>query len=203
MRLFVSFGCGILGWGGGLRAVKGIYEDSKLLGILGYLGEKKPGLEILCLFCVLTGVRVSDALKLQKGSFRAAGELREGKTGKIKAWCIPSDLYGGFIAHSEAVARRGADLIFPYSRQLVHRWMRRAGVAVGLGGIGCHSMRKTYAWNVLRASGCIYTVQAALNHKYVSTTVLYLVDGVRWLMGEVYDSGPVVYPSFLVLQNRE
>jgi len=63
-------------------------------------------------------------------------------------------------------------------------------------------MRKTYAWNLFRLHKDIHLLKLNMNHKYTSTTMLYIIDGIVWLMGEVYtgdkaqNSIPPMYTPF-------
>jgi integrase len=64
----------------------------------------------------------------------------------------------------------------PMSRQWAHRTIARMGKISHVGRVGTHSMRKTYACNLFRSTGDLRAVQRALNHKYPSTTLMYLAD---------------------------
>jgi integrase len=62
------------------------------------------------------------------------------------------------------------------SRQYVHRIISRTASNLGLRYIGAHSMRKIYACRLFSSTGSIDAVQAQLNHRHISTTLIYLKD---------------------------
>jgi site-specific recombinase XerD len=61
------------------------------------------------------------------------------------------------------------------SRVQAWRIIARMAKLAGLERIGTHSMRKTFATELFNATGSFEAVQGALNHKYLSTTISYLL----------------------------
>jgi len=70
----------------------------------------------------------------------------------------------------------------PVTRQHVARVLRAVGASVGLDHISTHSMRRTYAVGLYRACNDLLTVQRALGHKYLSSTLCYMLDADRRLV---------------------
>ena len=142
-------------------------------------------------FGVETGLRISDILNINgplQGSFLS---LTESKTGKQKQFIISDELYrmilslqreGPFLTNKSNTKNGNTFKLFPTTRQTVHKYIRLSALKINENDIGTHSMRKTYAYNVLCITRSLDSVKRALNHKYISTTILYLIDGMLWLI---------------------
>jgi len=120
-----------------------------------------------------------------------SGSLRvvEGKTGKMRHMRFPESVREAVNVQIEHVGLRGEEYLFygrergkPITRQYAYRVFKAVGEEMGLTGLGTHSMRKTYAYNVLLASKNFEHVKESLNHAYLSTTFLYLIDGLTALL---------------------
>lgn len=141
----------------------------------------------------LTGYRVDDLLSSRNyqwsGSFV---ELHERKTGNVRRIPITAEITLTLSRYRRAVpgwrdlhplafafqARRRA----PGTRHKLHRsTLYRAWEAAvrdaGLTGHGytVHSLRKCYAVDLLKRTGSVEAVQRDLGHKYLSTTLLYIM----------------------------
>lgn len=174
-----------------MKIVKGVYDQSQQMVMYRALCEVNRSLGLLWLLGCSTGYRVSDLLSTRSFCI-ISGTLRlvEGKTGKIRRMNLPSCVYGAVndqISHFKL--EPGALLFFstkdrgrPISRQHVHRVFKETAEKLGMTGIGTHSMRKTYAYNVLLATKSFQHVQITLNHTYLSTTFLYLIDGLAAIL---------------------
>jgi integrase len=134
-----------------------------------------------------TGLRISDLLSITAGVFLPDGsfELTEKKTKKVKKCHLSPELWSKVqefrqhfrIAPDDYLFYRSAmDKKKPITRQWATRMIREEASKRGLRCIGSHSMRKVYACKLYLSYGEIKTVQAALNHKYPSTTLHYLAD---------------------------
>jgi integrase len=111
--------------------------------------------------------------------------MMEKKTGKDRQVSISVDLlrdFERFVAWDGLVP---SHFLFyssfhakvkPMTRQWVHKVISRVSRENGLNFIGTHSMRKIYACNLFSRFSCVYEVQKAMNHKYPSTTLIYLAD---------------------------
>jgi integrase len=136
---------------------------------------------------VSSGLRISDVLGLRARDVKTKlVRLTEKKTGKKRAFDIEPGLRQEIRAYVRAEGLQPDDFLFysrrtakhkPMSRQWACSKIKKTGVYLGLFSIGAHSMRKIYAVNLFRAkNGDLEAVRRALNHKYQSTTLIYLKD---------------------------
>jgi integrase len=146
---------------------------------------------IIWRFGVETGLRISDILSIDGPLHGPLIHLTESKTGKQKRFIISDELYRMILLSQSEVpfsrkkshTKNGNTFkLFPTTRQTVHKYIRLSALKIDENDIGTHSMRKTYAYNVLYITRSLDSVKRALNHKYISTTILYLIDGMLWLM---------------------
>jgi site-specific recombinase XerC len=86
----------------------------------------------------------------------------------LALFCLKND---DFIFFSSSTQKHK-----PITRQWAHRIIASEARKMNLCCIGSHSMRKIYACNLYQSTGDLNAVQRALNHKYPSTTLLYLRD---------------------------
>lgn len=119
-------------------------------------------------------------------------ELREAKTGKIRGLNLSPEITYTLTQYRRAVGgRRGrSPLAFAFQarrraegtrhslhRSTIYRAWETAIREAGLSGKGytIHSLRKCYAVDLLKKTGSVEAVQADLGHKYLSTTLLYIM----------------------------
>jgi integrase len=158
------------------------------------LRSKHSKYEVLFCLGVATGLRVGDLLKLRVRDL-VSGQLavREQKTGKIREIEIKGEVMGVIGSHVKTHGLRDGDyLIFsrpwkqyrPLTRQQAWSVLRGVGRELGIRGIGTHTMRKTFARGVYKASGDIVAVQGALAHEHIATTIGYLCGprALAWMM---------------------
>jgi len=142
---------------------------------------------LLWLLGITTGFRLSDLLTLKPSSVSCTGLicLTERKSRKVRTFQLTGSV---FLDVEFFVRLNGIQpdefLFFSHrnrkhksmSRQWAHRVIARTGRKYGLDSISPHSMRKTYACELFRTTGSVEAVRADLNHRYISTTLLYLKD---------------------------
>lgn len=124
-----------------------------------------------------TGLRISDVLNLKPEDLKPRRWVTEGKTGKRKLVGFPEDL------RCDLLAECGDFWVFPgknprrhRTRQAVWADIKRAARLFRLPqNVGTHSLRKVYSVELLRKYGDIERVRQNLNHKYVSTTLIYAI----------------------------
>ena len=146
---------------------------------------RNPALGMLWLLGCATGYRVSDMLALRVSDARTDTiAITEAKTGKLRVVLLPQHITNTIKRYVKARPIGEDDYLFasqlggkPITRQYAHGAIKEVGVSIGLDNLGTHSMRKTYAYNLLRGSRSVATVQEALNHAYMSTTYDYVADG--------------------------
>ena len=133
-----------------------------------------------------TGLRVTDILNL-KASDIANGttQITEKKTGKNRAINFSNELMGDMRNHINNHSLKDDDYIIfsastrhnkPLSRVRAWQVMKRVSFRCNESEIATHSMRKTYARSLYRECKDVLKVQQELNHKYLSTTLGYLLD---------------------------
>ena len=142
---------------------------------------------------VSTGLRLGDALSLTYSDL-ARGWIRERKTGHIRPirLSVPPKPIGQQSDYVTANPRTDR----PYNRATISRAFTRAAHHLHFPvPFGAHSARKMYALRVYEDTGDLHLVQIALNHQYLSTTLLYI-----WGHPHITKEGRVVTYGF---QSRE
>ena len=135
-----------------------------------------PVLKRASLFSCLTGLRISDIMKLQWSdivpNIKSTGynmRLRTKKTEAEATWPLSPDAL-------ELCGTREEDAVFKgLTRSMLNKplkkWLAAAGITKH---ITFHSFRHTYAVLQLASGTDIYTVSKMLTHKHVTTTEIYL-----------------------------
>jgi len=144
------------------------------------LAALTPANRLVCRVCVATGLRVGDVVTLRTDQLARQFWVTEAKTGKrrrvnltdkllclLKAQAGPKFVFQG---------RGGIDT--HRTRQAVWRDVKRAAKAFRLPqNVGVHSLRKVWAVDKLnRTKGDLSQVQRALNHRDISTTMIYAMS---------------------------
>jgi site-specific recombinase XerD len=132
-----------------------------------------------------TGLRVSDILNLRVGDIKKSTRVKEKKTGKERTVKFSE----GFIKDVQRYAAKNYlknddCLVFsdsnnknrPLSRVQAYVTLRYVGAACGVERVGTHSMRKTFAVAHFKKHKDIEQLKKILNHKHVTTTLLYLFN---------------------------
>lgn len=148
-----------------------------------------PRYGLLWLLGTRSGLRISDVLQLRvREAKRKVWRVKEKKTGKIRIIDYPADVREAIDRVIRLEGLKDKDyLVFsrttrhdrPVSRQHANYVISRTASRIGLEGVGTHSMRKTYAINFVRSGGDLEALQGILNHKYLSTTLTYLLTANR------------------------
>lgn len=124
-----------------------------------------------------TGLRVSDVLTLRRDQLARQFTVTESKTGKRRRCGLPDWLREEVLAHSE-----GSPWAFPSptdperhrSRQAVWADLKRVQRAFRMPvNLGTHSMRKSYAVDLMHKYGDLERVRRDLDHDNPTTTVIY------------------------------
>ena len=136
-----------------------------------------------------TGLRISDIIGLRVGDIRGREYIVtiEGKTDKERRVLVRRDvgkrideLLAGRDPDEYALQSRqcapGTGERRPISRQRAYAIVKEIAARAGYQDhVGCHTMRKTYAWSLFDASDRNITlVQKALNHESQAATMHYL-----------------------------
>ena len=133
--------------------------------------------ELACRIALAHGLRIGDVLRLRRWQVEQDSvTIREEKTGKRRRirWTelqrrqllsIAGDVYV-FEGRNDPKKHR--------TRQAVWKDIRRASEALRLkGGVGTHTMRKSFAVRKYAACGDMRKVKALLNHSNEAITMLY------------------------------
>lgn len=118
-----------------------------------------------------TGLRVSDVLAIRCGDLAPSMRVVERKTGKARR----VRLNPATLKAARAYASHGKELLLPYAPSTIYRQIRRAASDLGMEHVSMHSIRKLYARQYCKAHGLTAT-QRELQHDYLSTTMLYVLD---------------------------
>jgi len=169
----------------GVKVVKGIVRGEEYQKMLIRLEGRTKILRVLFELGCSTGYRISDMLLLRaRDVLKRNLRVVESKTGKIRHVEITKALRRVLRSYTKEMGLKDNDWLFsldgkkPITRQYAHKAIKQAGEEIGLEGMGTHSMRKTYAFNLLLNTNSFFRVQESLNHRYMSTTMVYLLDGV-------------------------
>ncbi|MDR1508869.1 MAG: site-specific integrase [Synergistaceae bacterium] len=174
---------------------------------LGKIAEMKEALksgdgrdELLFVMGINTALRIGDLLSLrvgdvldEEGRISEIISLKERKTGKTKRLPLNAAVkkaLSGYLAKRRGcgfseplfLSRKGGAL----SRFQAWRIFKMAGEAIGLCGIGTHSLRKTFGYQVYKkTAGNLGLVQKLMNHSTSRVTLRYIgID--REMMDSVY-----------------
>lgn len=118
-----------------------------------------------------TGLRISDILAIRSGDLAPVMLVTERKTGKSRR----VRLRPATLKAAKAYAAHGCDHLIPHAPSTIYRQIRRAAAELGMEHVSMHSIRKLYARQYCRAHGLAAT-QRELQHDYLSTTMLYVLD---------------------------
>lgn len=118
-----------------------------------------------------TGLRISDILAIRSGELAPVMLVTERKTGKSRR----VRLRPATLKAAKAYAAHGCDHLIPHAPSTIYRQIRRAAAELGMEHVSMHSIRKLYARQYCRAHGLAAT-QRELQHDYLSTTMLYVLD---------------------------
>lgn len=122
-----------------------------------------------------TGLRISDVLRLKPEDIQPRKWITEQKTKKRRLIGMPDSLRRDLLQESsEFWVFPGRVPSKPRTRQAVWADVKRAAALFRLPqNVGTHSMRKVYSVRLLEKYGNIERVRKNLNHRYLSTTLIY------------------------------
>ena len=118
-----------------------------------------------------TGLRGSDVLAIRCGDLAPSMRVVERKTGKARR----VRLKPATLKAARAYASHGKELLLPYAPSTIYRQIKRAASDLGMEHVSMHSIHKLYARQYCKAHGLTAT-QRELQHDYLSTTMLYVLD---------------------------
>jgi len=175
----------VLKTGGGAKRLPVVLTQEEQVALLAMPNQKAPtGLRNYAMLCIFlnAGLRVSEALALKVTDIDwVTGKLdvRAGKGGRDRVlWVNEKELatlkrwLSVRPAKSEYMFTnlRGGPMNDRYVRDFVKRYGRKSGTPKDLHP---HTLRHTFATDLLRKTGNIRLVQKALGHASLATTMIY------------------------------
>lgn len=118
-----------------------------------------------------TGLRVSDILAIRSAKLNQTMHVIERKTGKQRTVTLSRKT----LATAKEYARHGEENLINCDRSTIYRQIRKIADLFGWTHVSMHSIRKYYARRFHAAHG-LRATQRELQHEYLSTTLLYIVD---------------------------
>lgn len=170
-----------------MNSVEPIRKMQDIYDVADYLRAHSERNYVLFMFGIYTGLRISDILQFRvrdireiEGNIKEYFYIREGKTGKEKRMKIPKDLkyiLGDFVKGKLDyeylfLSKKGNNK--PISRQQAYRILNDAAKRFGLESIGCHTLRKTFGYQLYQRTHDGITIKEILNHSDLSTTLRYI-----------------------------
>lgn len=138
--------------------------------------------KLLLIYCLNTGLRISDVLSQQvKHNTSQYIEMNEKKTGKSKTISLSNQLKRYIDTYVEVHDLSSDDYLFfnsrdkskNISRQMAHKIISNAGEMVDL-DISAHSLRKTFGYKAYKQGVDLSLLMNIFNHSNQSVTLKYI-----------------------------
>ena len=128
------------------------------------------------------GLRLGDVLQLKMSSFVKDGgrwrlDIKEQKTGKVREFTVPIEVYSFIQEYALAMGIRREAKLFDVSERQVERHLNKVFTKMGLPlhQLGSHSYRKMFATQVyVKNEYNIELVRVLLQHSSIQITQRYL-----------------------------
>jgi len=187
------------------RKLPEVLTSDELKGLLKQPNQKAPtGLRNLCILAIMSyaGLRSAEIINLKPSHINLqTGEIvvRGGKGKKDRILWVQEEVIE--LLRKWRKVRPEGDLFFStlkgsilsdrYLRDMVKRYAKRAGINKN---ISPHTLRHTFATDLLRQTKNIRLVQKALGHSDLSTTMIYthIVDTELEEALKIFRKGPVL-----------
>lgn len=166
-----------------MNTVQPIRDKKQIHQMESILRQQSERNYILFKLGIYSGLRISDILKLKVKDLRNQEHfiLREKKTNKAKRLAINPTLQKEL--QTFLIGRPNDEYIFrsrqggntPITRVMAWKILNDAAKQIGIGEIGNHSMRKTFAYHLyLQNNKDIALIQKLLNHSSPNVTLRYI-----------------------------
>ena len=166
------------------------YNSEEIQQILDAVADNK-GLHLLIHFLWKTGVRASEALQVKMGDIdpyqktlrvvtlkKSRRKKRSPRPVREHERIIPlqDDLIAEILAWAREKDLKYQDLLFPFTRQALHKKVRKACYKAGFKDDRAHphTFRHSYAVHLLKSGVPITVVQTLLGHSSIENTAIYL-----------------------------
>ncbi len=131
------------------------------------------------------GLRIAEALAVRPSWFRADGlnvervyrltlPAEATKTKESRTLTVSADLWSALSAWRIKSGHKGDAPLFSIGRVQAFRRVQRYAKLAGIEQVDCHSFRHGFATWALEGGASLNAVQAALGHKSLQTTSIYL-----------------------------
>ena len=167
--------------------VEPIKDKSQVKSVEKYLGSYSKRNQLIFIFGINTGLRVSDILELDISDVKNKSyiEIREKKTGKYKRFPLNNKLKTLIKEYLKEREQKysiteGEPLFIGkkhcrLNRSQVYRFLNDACKKVNLNiNVGTHTMRKTFGYHHYKQFNDIALLQKILNHSSPSITLRYI-----------------------------
>lgn len=156
------------------------FRDEKIIAdFLEGLGMKRNGFVYQMYFelGLSTALRVSDLLSLRKKDIEGRMvKLKTQKTGMYRHIALNDSCYQSLTVYLKN--KKEDDLLFPFTRQNVHKFMKETAKFIGIDAskVSSHTLRKTAGWfYYIHSNKDLVSTMKFLGHKDPEVTTKYLM----------------------------
>lgn len=165
-----------------MNTVEPIRDMDTVLDIADYLKARNKRDYVMFMFGIYSGLRISDILRFRVRDVRNKDFIsqREQKTNKEKRFPINRELKAIIVDYIKD--KRDFEFLFrnpnlpnkPITRQQAYNILSDAGRKFGLGGIGTHTLRKTFGYHLYKQTHDAALLMDILNHSDIHDTLRYI-----------------------------
>lgn len=167
-----------------MNSVDAIKNKKDIDTLKRYLRGKKNLRDYVLFVCGINlGLRIGDLLSLKVGDIHNKERLtiRQQKTSKIANLVISDTVKKAVSEYINVANLKEEDFLFksrtgdkPITRSQAHRVLSEAATACKIKNISCHSLRKTFGFQLYSQGVDLTRVARLLSHSSVATTMFYL-----------------------------
>ena len=146
-----------------------------------YLAQRSKRNQLIFVFGINTGLRISDILGLNVSDVRCKThvEIKEKKTGKYKKFLLNTKIRGLLESYLESKEDNEPLFVGKKHKRLhrsqVYRFLNDACKYLGVQyRVGTHSMRKTFGYFYYKQYNDVVLLQKILNHSNPAVTLRYI-----------------------------
>ncbi len=167
--------------GENMNFVEPLRNKELIKAVEEYLGKRSKRNQLIFVFGVNTGLRISDILALNVSDVlnKTHVEIKEQKTGKYKKFPLNTKIRGLLDAYLEDKEPDEPLFIGKKNKRLhrsqVYRFINEACHEVGVQTrVGTHTMRKTFGYFYYKQYNDVVLLQRILNHSNPAVTLRYI-----------------------------
>ena len=164
-----------------MNLVEPLRSRDLIRAVEDYLAKKSKRNQLIFVFGLNTGLRISDILALNVSDVQGKThvEIKEKKTNKYKKFPLNTKIRG--LLESYLVGREPAEPLFVgkkhkrLHRSQVYRFLNEACRDLGVEyRVGTHTMRKTFGYFYYKQYNDVVLLQRILNHSNPAVTLRYI-----------------------------